>query len=131
MNRKLKNILCLVVLNIMLLSPTAPTWAGKVSTENVLVGSNVTSRYASGNLVDARYSTDNRQFIQCIAVAFTTYTLCTASDSAGNYASCASPAPKFQEVVHAMTDSSSVYFVADLNGNCTDIVTYHGSDLLK
>jgi hypothetical protein len=131
MKTTVKNILGLVALGLTLSATTTLTWAGKVTTNPVQVGSNQFSRYASGSLLSARYSADTRQYIQCIAVASTQYTLCTAMDSAGTYVGCASPNPRFQEVVQAMTDSSYLYFVADLNGNCTDIVTSHGSDLLR
>jgi hypothetical protein len=131
MKTKLKDILGIAALGLTLLATTTPTWAGRVTTNPVKVGSNQTSRYASGSLVSARYSADNRQYIQCVAVAASNYTVCSAMDSVGNYVGCQSGEPKFQEVVQAMTASSYLYFVADLNGNCTHIVNYHGSDMLR
>ena len=131
MKAKLKDILGIAALGLTLLVTITPTWAGRVTTNPVKVGSNQTSRYASGSLVSARYSADNRQYIQCVAVAASNYTVCSAMDSVGTYVGCQSGDPKFQEVVQAMTASSYIYFVADLNGNCTHIVNYHGSDLLR
>ena len=131
MKTKLTDILSLAVLGLTLLATTTPTWAGRVTTNPVQIGSNQISRYASGSLVSARYSADSRQYIQCVAVAATNYTVCSAMDSAGNYVGCYSGEPKFQEVVQAMTASSYIYFVADLKDNCTHIVNYHGSDLLR
>ena len=132
MKTKLKDILGIAALGLIMLATTTPTWAGKVYNAQVQLGSNQISRYASGSMVGARYSPDIWQYITCSAIANggLTTTECSARNSTG-YVACRSQDPKFQEVIHSMTDSSYVYFVADLNGNCTNIVIYHGSDLLK
>lgn len=136
MKANLKKMLGLATLGMTLLTTTVPTWAGRVSTDSVIIGNNQVSRWASGNLVDARYSADNKQLIQCKAFAdpnnrISNSVVCGAADSTGNNLACGSKDPRLQEVVQAMTDSSYIYFVADLNGNCTHIVNYHGSDMLK
>lgn len=137
MKANLKNILGLAALGMTLLATTVPTWAGRVGTSEVRIGSNQVSRYASGSMVGARYSADSNQYIGCIAAAsdnpVDNIALCVAYDSTrNNYLVCGSKDPKLQEVVQGMTDSSHIYFVTDRNGFvCTHIVTYHGSDLLK
>ena len=135
MKANLKNVVGLVALGMSLFASTALTWAGRTAPSEVRIGSNQISQYASGSMVGARYSVDNKQYIYCIAIASTNPTnyptLCGAGDSTGKYITCGSYDPKLQEVVQAMTDSSSIYFVSDLNNTCTNIVVYHGSDLLK
>ena len=60
MKANLKNILGLAALGMTLLATTVPTWAGRVSTDRVTIGDNQFASWASGNLVDARYSADNQ-----------------------------------------------------------------------
>jgi hypothetical protein len=136
MKTKLKDILNLAILGLTLLATTTPTWAGRVTTNPVQIGSNQTSRYAYGSMASARYSADNKQSIQCRATVSTypngNTTVCSAVDSTGNYLLCGSQDPKLHEVVQGMTDSTYIYFAADLNGgNCSHIYTYHGSDMLR
>ena len=60
MKANLKNILGLVA-GMTLLATTVPTWAGRVSTSSVIIHDNGVWSTATGNLVDARDSADNRQ----------------------------------------------------------------------
>ena len=136
MKAKLKNIIGLAALGMTLLATTVPTWAGRVSTDSVSIGSNQFASWASGNLVDARDSADTRQQIGCKAYILSSYswTSCHAMDSAGRSLTCGSGDWKFLEMVQGMTDSSYIYFETDSNssvGTCTHIEIYHGSDMLK
>jgi hypothetical protein len=137
MKANLKNILGLVALGMTLLATTVPTWAGKVSTDRVLIGSNQLGSWASGSLTGARYSADkSREQIGCRAYTLSTYswTSCHAMDSAGRALSCGSGDWKFLDMVQGMTDSSFIYFGIDGNSNpgtCSHIRIYNGSDLLR
>jgi hypothetical protein len=134
MKANLKNILGLAALGMTLLATTVPTWAGRVSTDSVIIADNQSWSWASGNPVDARSSADNRQNIGCRAYTMSSYswTTCFATNSAGRTLVCGSGDWKFLEPLRAMTDSSFITFVADLNGgNCRDITIYNGSDMLQ
>jgi hypothetical protein len=136
MKANLKKFLGLAALGMTLLATTVPTWAGRVSTDSVIIGNNQVSSWASGNPVDARYSTDNRQNIGCKAQILSSYswTTCYAMNSAGRSLVCGSGDWKFLEVLHGMTDSSFIYFTTDNNSNggtCTHISVYNGSDMLR
>jgi len=136
MQAKLKNILGLVALGVALLTTTVPTWAGQVITGgevSIYIGSDHSS--AGGTMVGARYSADNKQYIECTTYLSTTIWVpliqCYAQDKAGQHILCSSRDPKFQETLQAMTDSSYISFQADSKGACTDIGISHGSNLLK
>jgi hypothetical protein len=136
MKANLKNILGLVALGMTLLTTTVPTWAGKVSTDSVSITNTPYGSWATGNLVDTRYSADNRQQIGCTAQTLSTYswTLCHAMDSAGRSLACGSGDWKFLDMVQGMTDSSFIYFGINSNSNsgeCSHIRIYNGSDLLR
>jgi hypothetical protein len=136
MKANLKNILGLAALGMTLLATPVPTWAGIVSTDNVLIGSNQFASWARGNLVDARYSGNNPEQIGCKVQTLSSYswTTCYAMDSAGRSLTCGSGDWKFLETLRGMTDSSLIYFSTDNNssaGTCTNITVYNGSDMLK
>ncbi len=136
MKANLKNILGLVALGMTLLATTGPTWAGKVSTDRVSITNTQFGSWATGNLVDVRYSADTRQQIGCRAYTLSTYswTTCHAVDSAGRSLTCGSGNWKFLDMVQGMTDSSFIYFGINSNSNqgeCSHIRIYNGSDLLK
>jgi hypothetical protein len=134
MKANLKNILGLLALGMTLLATTVPTWAGRVSTDSVIIADNQSWSWASGNPVDARSSADNVQNIGCRAYTMSSYswTTCFATNSAGRTLVCGSGDWKFLEPLRAMTDSSFITFVADLNGGaCRDIRVYNGSDMLQ
>src|SRR5215510_5801713 len=111
MKANLKNILGLAALGMTLLATPVPTWAGIVSTDNVLIGSNQFASWARGNLVDARYSGNNPEQIGCKAQTLSSYswTTCYAMDSAGRSLTCGSGDWKFLETLRGMTDSSLIY----------------------
>jgi hypothetical protein len=134
MKSNLKKMLGLAALGMMLQVTTVPTWAGRVSTDSVIIGNNQSSSWASGNQVDARYSADTRQQIGCRAYTLSSYswTSCFATDSAGRTLVCGSGDWKFLEPLRAMTDSSFISFTADLNGGaCRDITIHNYSDMLR
>jgi hypothetical protein len=136
MKANLKKLVGLAALGMTLLTSTVPTWAGRVSTDSVIIASNQFGSWASGNLVDARDSADTRQQIGCRAYTLSSYswTSCHAMDSAGRSLICGSGDGKFLEMVHGMTDSSYITFYTDNNssvGTCTHIMIYDGSDMLK
>ena len=137
MKANLKNTFGVAALGMALLSTTVPTWAGRVSTDSVRVSSNAASRYAYGNMVDARYSADNIQNIGCIAETLRHYSMtsCYATDSAGRSLYCSSAENKFLEMVHGMTDSSYIYFeTTDGTSNpgiCRNIRIYDSSEMLR
>jgi hypothetical protein len=136
MKANLKNILGLAALGTTLLATTIPTLAGYVTTSRVSIGGNQVSRWASGSVVDARYSADTREQIGCRAQILSTYswTTCYAMDSAGRSLTCGSGDWKFLDMVHGMTDSSQIYFETNNTssvGACTNIMIANSSDLLK
>jgi hypothetical protein len=136
MKANLKNILGLAALGMTLLTTAVPTWAGLVATQEVSISGNQVASWASGTMVGARYSADFNQFIGCKAQINNYYpwTSCSARDSAGRTLVCGSAENKFLEMVHGMTDSSSIYFQTDStssSGICTDIVITNSSHLLK
>ena len=136
MKPNLKNILGQAALGMTLLATTVPTWAGRVNTETVTIGTNQYGSWAGGSMVGARYSADNRQNIGCIAHTLSTYswTTCFATNSAGRKLICGSGDWKFLEALRGMTDSSHVYFETDSTnstGACRNIVINNGSDALK
>jgi hypothetical protein len=136
MRANLKNLLGLAALGMTLLATTVPTWAGRVSSDNVSITNSSSASWASGNLADVRYSADTRQQIGCRAQILKTYswTTCYATDSAGRSLTCGSGDWKFLETLRGMTDSSFIYFGINSNSNqgtCSHIRIYNGSDLLK
>ncbi len=134
MKANLKKMLGLATLGMTLLATTVPTWAGRVSTDSVIIADGPSTSWASGNLVDARDSADNSQNIGCIAYTLSSYswTTCFATNNAGRSLVCGSGDWKFLEPVRAMTDSSFITFVADLNGGaCRDITIHNYSDMLQ
>jgi hypothetical protein len=137
MKAKLKKLVGLAALGMTLVTSTVPTWAGRVSTDRVIIASNQAASWASGNLVDVRDSADtSREQIGCRAQTLSSYswTSCHATDSAGRSLTCGSGEWKFLEMVHGMTDSSYIVFYTDNNGSvgtCTHIMIYDGSDMLK
>ena len=136
MKANLKKMLGLAALGMTLLATTVPTWAGRVSTNTVIIHDNGVWSTASGNLVDARDSGDNSQNIGCIAYTMSSYswTTCFATNSAGRSLVCGSGDWKFLEPVRAMTDSSYIYFTTGSTGNvgeCKDISINNSSYLLK
>ena len=137
MKANLKNILGLAVLGMTLVATTVPTWAGKVSTDRVSITNTSSASWASGNLVDVRYSADrSREQIGCRTQTLSTYswTTCHAMDSTGKSFICGSGDWKFLDMVQGMTDSSYIFFGINSNSNageCSHIRIYNGSDLLK
>ena len=136
MKANLKKILSLAALGMTLLATTVPTWAGMKNTSEVSVITSQLNYYVRGSMAGARYSADDQQRIECVAIAstnpFSPIVQCSATDSAGNYATCVSTDPKLQEVVQSMTDSSSIYFeVERAKGNCKYLQIYNSSELLK
>jgi hypothetical protein len=137
MKANLKNILGLAALGMALLATTVPTWAGKASTDRVIIGSDQYVSWASGSLTGARYSANtSKEQIGCRAYTLSTYSWvsCHAMDSAGRSLTCGSGDWKFLDMVHGMTDSSFIYFGINGNGNqgaCSHIRITNGSDLLK
>jgi hypothetical protein len=125
-----------------LLATTVPTWAGKVNTPGVRIGSNQVVQYASGSMVGARYSVDTKQFIGCRALVSyyvssngsSPQAVCFARDSAGNYLMCANGSFEATglnsvEALHGMTDTSYIYFeMLRPRSNCNRIVIYNGSE---
>jgi hypothetical protein len=83
-------------------------------------------RYADGNLVDARGSSDSLQRIGCL-----TYSsgrgFCVASDSTGNSAGCHSMDPGTLQVMRSLDSDSYLYFDWDENGVCTTVFVYKSS----
>jgi hypothetical protein len=79
------------------------------------------SRYGSGSLPGARYSSDGNQYIGCISVlgSGSPYASCYATDASGNSASCMSTDPKYIAAAGTVTPASWIYFTFDQNGNCT------------
>ena len=136
MKAHLMNILGHAALGMTLLATTVPTWAGRVNTGRVAIGTNQFGSWAGGSMVGARYSADNRQNIGCIAHTLSSYswTTCFATDATGRKLFCGSGDWKFLEALRGMTDSSHIYFETDSTnstGACRNIVIYDGSDLLK
>ena len=136
MKVNLKNIIGLAALGITLLTTTAPTWAGRVYNDNVVIGNDQSSSWAGGSMVDARYSADSRQHISCRAESLPHYpwTTCYATDSAGRGLICGSASWTFFDMVQGMMDSSHILFRTDTNtaqGNCTEIVIYNSSEALR
>jgi hypothetical protein len=137
MKANLKNLVGLAALGMTLLTSTVPTWAGRVVTDRVMIASNQFGSWAFGNLVDVRDSADtSREQIGCRAQILSTYswTSCHAMDSAGRSLTCGSGDWKFLEIVHGMTDSSSIYFAVNGAGNtgeCQDIRIHNLSDQLR
>jgi hypothetical protein len=139
MKANLKKMLSLAALGMSLLSNTAPTWAGSVSTPEVYIATNKGIPYATGSMVGARYSTDSEQMIGCgIYIRSTVvpepYVYCYAHDRIPNNSlACGSKDPKHLEAVQGMTDSSYILFeVADrTNGQCGNIAIYNSSGHLK
>ena len=56
MKANLKKFLGLAALGMTLLATTVPTWAGRVSTDSVIIADNQSWSWATGNPVDARSS---------------------------------------------------------------------------
>jgi hypothetical protein len=136
MKTNLKNLLGLAALGMTLMATPVPTWAGRVSSDNVSITNTPYGSWASGNLTDVRYSADTKQQIGCRAQILKTYswTTCYATDSAGRSLTCGSGDWKFLETLRGMTDSSFIYFGINTNSNqgtCSHIRIYNGSDLLK
>src|SRR5262245_56516662 len=135
MKTNLKNILGLAVLGMTLLATTVLTWAGKVDTPGVTIGSDGTSQFAHGSLVGTRYSRDSKQTIGCQITSYalnsTPYVGCSAHDSTGRFLSCFSYEPRYVEAVQGMTDSAELLFRAGSTGFCSQIIMYHGSDKLR
>lgn len=134
MKTYLKKLIGLTALGMSLLLNTAPTWAGLDSNLEVIVNTNGL-QWASGGMVDARYSKDSNQMIGCKAYTFQTYswTSCFASDKAGKSLFCGSGDPRWAEVVQGMTDSSQIYFqlVNANGGDCGFISIKNFSHQLK
>ncbi len=136
MKVNLKTTLGLAALGVTLLAMTVPTWAGKVSTHEVLISTSPPRATASGSMVGARYSADTQQYIGCIAIAadYSTnnITQCFARDKGNKRLYCGSSDPKLFELLQTMTDSSYIFFEVDnTKGDCTRIEMRHSSDLLK
>lgn len=126
-----KNILGLAVLGMTLLATTVPTWAGYVSDFEVVVANNQYFHYGRGSMVDARYSADSTQYINC---EFDTGWLitCRARDKAGNTVLCYSQDPTHVAELQGMTDSSYIYFSMNPGSSlCNLIVVTNSSDMLK
>jgi len=145
MKANLKKLLGLAALGVSLLAVTVPTWAGRKGTYEVRIGSSQAVKYASGSMVGARYSADNKQFIGCTArveyyvngsgsIAQAT---CFARDSAGKYLMCANGSIEANglnsiDALHGMTETSYIYFeILPPLSNCNRIAVYNGSDMLK
>ena len=136
MKARLRNLFGLAALGMTLLTTTAPTWAGSVSTPEVYIGTNGNGiPFARGSMAGARYSADNKQHIGC-RISFnsglsTPQMSCSAVNSAGVLLFCSSFVPKHLEAVQAMTDSSSVYFEVDRNQLCRGVSITDSSSFLK
>lgn len=137
MNTNLRRFLGLAAFGIALVTSAVPTWAGRVSTDRVVIGGNQFSRWAMGNLVDVRYSADtSNEQIGCKSHTLSTYswTTCHARDSMGRSLVCGSGDWKFLDLVQGMTDSSTISFEIDGTSNvgaCRTIRIYNSSELLK
>ena len=131
MKTNLKKMLSLIALSMTLLTNTVATWAGTVSTREVVVVDNQYYRYASGSMVDARYSVDNQQRIGCEFDSGGLLT-CRARDKTGKTVSCDSQDPAHIAELQGITDSSYIYFSASPGSRtCTLLVITNSSDLLK
>jgi hypothetical protein len=131
MKVKLKNLLGLAALGMTLLTNTVPTWAGNNFIPEVSIKRATTDIEARGSMVGARYSADSRQYIGCYINA-APFVVCSASDSAGNYAGCISYDARHVGAVQRMIDSSHIIFNLNPgNAACTIIRIYDDSFYLK
>ena len=124
MKANLKSLLGLAALGMTLLANTVPTWAGSVSTPEVIVGGNQTYSWAKGSMVGARYSADNTQYIGCSTNGqgslSSPHIRCFARDRAGNNAFCISQDLRFVPQIQAMTESSYISFSANRSNALCD-----------
>jgi hypothetical protein len=132
MKVKLKKMLGLAALGMTLFANTVPTWAGYKSTPEVSIRNYSQSlREGKGSMVGARYSADSTQYIGCYINA-APFVVCSASDSAGNYAGCISYDARHIDAVQRMTDSSHIIFDFNpSNAACSTIRIYDDSYYLK
>ena len=93
----------------------------------------ITSTIFSGNLGDARSSSDTRQFIQCNIAGNTLGALfgsCGAMDAGGTSRVCSFDArvnPTFAQALATMTSSSNIAVWYNANGTCGQIQVQNSS----
>jgi len=101
-----------------------PVHAGLKS--NAFVTVDKTNLVASGAVGSARNSADSKQYIRCYIHHITGWAgpmaYCEAVDSNGIVLGCRTTDPNKISVLYAMTDYSYIYFQADANGDCTELV---------
>ncbi len=133
MKTTLKKMLGLTALGMTLLSNTIPTWAGKVSSQEVYITSGTGYRSTGGSMERARYSADPKQSIGCGIYTYgvNLYVVCRAQ-TATNFLQCGSSDAKIIAAVQSMTDSSYLRFqVKTGESTCDNVLIANDSREIK
>jgi hypothetical protein len=132
MQTKWRTRIAIAVLSTGLLV-SSTVWAGAITTLPVTIQQLGSSRFASGNFVDARYSSDTKQFIGCTMNAgFGQQPItCSARDKNGNTVTCtAVPGDVgfngIKETMQSITDVSTILF-EEFRGGCATLQILNSS----
>lgn len=127
MKATLQKVLGVTVLGLAVFTQSLPAWAGQKYLPEVTVGTG----WATGSLVGARYSGDNKQAIGCQFEPLYARVTCAATDKTGKVFYCTRIDTTFGNVVKAITDSSVLHFAGDSQGTCTSLIIENFSRSLK